>query len=177
MRYQCKICFKKFIQIGTLKRHCETHGIPAKNVEDIIIRLNPTNFMVSYAFLIASSTLRFISADPKATGKRALPVAWFFAKICIAILAAADQFYSILSSLLSLCLLPSQFFAKPSRAKSKPSNRQPVQQSNTFSFTNAELNEYPSWLSSTFCKIEFELQFLLEPDHPVPSYATVPTIL
>ncbi|CAG5105661.1 Oidioi.mRNA.OKI2018_I69.chr1.g2335.t1.cds [Oikopleura dioica] len=45
MRYQCKICFKKFIQIGTLKRHCDTHGIPAKNVEEIIIRLNPTNTM------------------------------------------------------------------------------------------------------------------------------------
>jgi len=45
MRYQCKICLKKFIQIGTLKRHCDTHGIPAKNVDDIIIRLNPANVM------------------------------------------------------------------------------------------------------------------------------------
>ncbi|CBY31453.1 unnamed protein product [Oikopleura dioica] len=45
MRYQCKICLKKFIQIGTLKRHCDTHGIPAKNVDDIIVRLSPTNFM------------------------------------------------------------------------------------------------------------------------------------
>lgn len=49
MRYQCKICLKKFIQIGTLKRHCDTHGIPAKNVDDIIIRLNPTNVMVSFS--------------------------------------------------------------------------------------------------------------------------------
>ena len=49
MRYQCKICLKKFIQIGTLKRHCDTHGIPAKNVDDIIVRLSPTNFMVKIA--------------------------------------------------------------------------------------------------------------------------------
>ena len=39
-RYQCRICDKTFIQIGTIKRHCETHEIPSGSVDDIIIKLD-----------------------------------------------------------------------------------------------------------------------------------------
>jgi len=39
-RYQCRICDKRFIQIGTIKRHCETHETEGANIDHLIIRLD-----------------------------------------------------------------------------------------------------------------------------------------
>lgn len=40
-RYECKICNKKFIQLGTIKRHIETHS--TSNPDDHVARLNCTS--------------------------------------------------------------------------------------------------------------------------------------
>ena len=37
-KFECKVCGKKFIQIGTIKRHCETHDIPPEGIDSMIIR-------------------------------------------------------------------------------------------------------------------------------------------
>ena len=173
MRYQCKICLKKFIQIGTLKRHCDTHGIPAKNVDDIIIRLNPTNVMVSLSLKNPAS---HFSADSKAARKRTFLLARFLPKISVAILASAHELDSVLSALFG----SPQFYAKPEHDESQSSDSEPVQQPHYIVVTNAEYDERDSACepSSVFCEVKLELQFLPKPDHPVSGDATVvPTIL
>ena len=52
-RYKCKICEKQFIQIGTIKRHCETHDIPPEGIDSLIIRVNH----VSKVFIFEKSEI------------------------------------------------------------------------------------------------------------------------
>ena len=42
-RYECKLCGKQFIQLGTIKRHIETHQTTQSNPDDFVVRLNCTS--------------------------------------------------------------------------------------------------------------------------------------
>lgn len=58
-RYQCKVCEKSFIQIGTIKRHCETHDLTNCSVDDLIIKLDEMEKVCSDA-KVALQMLNFM---------------------------------------------------------------------------------------------------------------------